>query len=203
MASLSSLLSQTHLDDPEEALKQANVALKKNKADVGAQHVRLVAYIKLDRYDNALHALSEGGDSLKQRAPLEAAYTLYKSGRLEEATELAQKVSGRKEILHVLAQTAYRAEDFEKAREVYEQLARDGTADDESDLRINKWAIDAQLGWVGKSALIKKTRPDREDLDQFETTFNAASAYASRGELKQAELLLQRAKGMQPVKRCS
>ncbi|KAB8616618.1 hypothetical protein FH972_025954 [Carpinus fangiana] len=196
MSSLATLLSQAHLNDHDEILKQANAAIKKNKADIAAQHVRLVAYIKLDRYDDALHALTEGGDALKDRAPLEAAYTLYKSGRLREAADLAERHKEAKDILHVVAQTAYRAEDFEQARTVYERLASEGTVDDESDFRINSWAVDVQLGWVGKQAMAKKTRPDREDLDQFMATFNAACGYASRGELKQAEVLLQRAKDL-------
>ena len=63
------------------------------------------------------------------------------------------------------------------------------------DLRINRGAVDAQLQWTGNYDAVQNKRPGREDLDAFETTYNAACGYIARGELGQAEVLLKRAKG--------
>lgn len=93
--SLSSLLQRSTLDDHEEVLKACNAALKKSKHDTEAQYVRVVALIKLDRFDDALRAIEEGGDALKARGQLEWAYALYKTGKLEEATGIASRASDR------------------------------------------------------------------------------------------------------------
>ena len=42
---------------------------------------------------------------------------------------------------------------------------------------------------------MSKKRAGREDLESFETTYNAACSYIARGELAQGLLLLRKAKG--------
>ena len=191
---LSALLQQTTLDDHEEILKAANSALKKSKTDLQAQNARVIACLKLDRWDDAFRAFSEAGDALKKQARVEWAYTLYKTGRFEEAQKLAGAAKGQDySLAHVEAQAAYRAENFPRAVELYEELSAQGPEDEENDLRINSGATDAQLSWAGLKDLVRKPKPGREDLEQFETAFNAACGYLGRGELKQAQLLLQRA----------
>ncbi|KAF1991075.1 signal recognition particle protein [Aulographum hederae CBS 113979] len=194
---LSTLLSKTTLTDHSTLLAAASRALKKSKADPEAQHVRIVALLKLDRFDDALRAFEEGGDALKQRARLEWAYALYKSGELERAEEVAGEVGGRGG-LHVLAQTTYRAERFERAMECYGRLGEEGeeAGEEENDLRFNRSAVEAQLEWAGKGYLVRKKRPEREDLEAFEGAYNAACGSIARGELGQGEVLLKRAKDL-------
>lgn len=92
---LSSLLQRTSIDDHEEVLSSANAVLAKSKGDVQAQHAKVVALLKLDRYEDALRVVEEGGEALKQQAGLEYAYGLYKSGRVEDAIEVVARVGGR------------------------------------------------------------------------------------------------------------
>lgn len=66
---------------------------------------------------------------------------------------------------------------------------------EENDLRINGGAVDAQLEWTGQSELVQKKKPSREDMEAFETAYNAACGSIARGELSQGEVLLKRAKG--------
>ncbi|KAI9665207.1 MAG: Signal recognition particle core component [Alyxoria varia] len=192
--SLSSLLQQTTLDDHEEILKAANSALKKSKTDLQAEHARVVAFLKLDRWDDAFRAFSDAGDALKKQARVEWAYTLYKTERFAEAQKFAGEAKAQDySLAHVEAQAAYRAENFARAVELYGKLSAQGQEDEENDLRINSGATDAQLFWARQNGLVRKPKPGREDLEQFETAFNAACGYLGRGELKQAQLLLQRA----------
>lgn len=194
--SLSTLLQQSSPDDHEEILKAANNVLKKSKHDLTAQRVRLIALLQLDRYEDAARVVVEGGAALEDVARLECAYALYKSGSLEAAEKTALGATTQRGLEHVLAQIHYRAEKFEKAAERYEKLAREASVNQEShDLRINRSANDAQLHWAGRGHLAHKKKLDREDLEQFETTYNAACGYVAKGELKQAALLLARAKG--------
>ncbi|KAK5038728.1 Signal recognition particle subunit SRP72, partial [Cryomyces antarcticus] len=67
---------------------------------------------------------------------------------------------------------------------------------EESDLRINSGAADAQLEWAGQGHLAQKKKPTREDLEAFETAYNAACGSLARGELGQGEVLLRRAKDL-------
>ena len=101
---LSALLKSTTLDDHDEILKACNAALKKSKGDLEAAHIKTVALVKSERYDDALRVLEEGGDKLKARAQLEHAYVLYRLGRLEDARILSKEISGTRGARHVEAQ---------------------------------------------------------------------------------------------------
>ncbi|RAL16097.1 signal recognition particle subunit SRP72 [Aspergillus homomorphus CBS 101889] len=194
--SLSSLLQRASIDDHDEVLQSANDALAKSKIDQHAQHIKIVALLKLDRYDDCLRVFEEAGDGLKKRAALEYAYVLYKSGQLEQAIEVVSGVTGDRGALHLEAQASYRAEKFRRAAELYEDLSKDGASlsNEENDLRINAWATDAQLQWKGYPEFVRHNRPTRDDLEAFETVYNAACLSIAKGEFEQGELLLKRAK---------
>ncbi|KXS95705.1 hypothetical protein AC578_10767 [Pseudocercospora eumusae] len=192
LPSLTSLLKQTNIDDDEQVLQAANAALKQSKGNLEANHVKVVALLKLDRFEDALKALDAGGETLKEIASLEHAYALYKSGSPEAAAELAKKGTQRGSK-HVEAQSRYRIEDFARAAELYRELASNPASDIEADLRINSGATDAQLEWAGRGDLVEKKKPGREDLEAFETAYNAACGSIARGELAQGEVLLKRA----------
>jgi signal recognition particle subunit SRP72 len=64
---------------------------------------------------------------------------------------------------------------------------------EEGDLRINSAAVDAQLEWKGMGHLVHNKKPSREDLEAFESAYNAACGSIARGELAQGEVLLRRA----------
>jgi signal recognition particle subunit SRP72 len=195
-ADLTSLLRSTHISNHEDVLKAANNSLKKSKSDTTAQHARITALLKLDRYDDAVRAFEEYS-ALKDSAQLEYAYALYKAGKLDEAAKVAQKADSRG-LKHVLAQTTYRLEKFGTAQSLYKELAdKSSEAEGEAnDLRINGAAVDAQLEWSGKGHLVTKKQPSREDLEAFESAYNAACGAVARGELGKAEVLLRRARDL-------
>jgi signal recognition particle subunit SRP72 len=103
--SLSVLLHRSTLDDHEEVLNACNALLRKGKTDIATQQVKAVALLKLDRYDDAARFFEEAGDGLKGKAKLEYAYTLYKTGKLQEAAELASQIGDRRAARHVEAQS--------------------------------------------------------------------------------------------------
>ena len=93
---------------------------------------------------------------------------------------------------------SYRFEDFANAADIYADLQLDGDAAtvraEESELRINSGAADAQLEWNGQGALVQRKSHSREDLEAFETAYNAACGSIARGELGKGEFLLNAAK---------
>ncbi|EEP78454.1 conserved hypothetical protein [Uncinocarpus reesii 1704] len=196
LRSLSALLQQSSVVDHDEIIKACNLILKKSKTDLEAQHVKTVALLKQDRYDDAIRVIEDGGDALKQRAPLEWAYALYKTGRLDEAIEAATNSGKGRGAKHVEAQAAYRVEHFQRTKAIYAELYGDqgASAQEHTDLRINMTATEAQQQWAGHRGSTQRPKPSVDDLQVFETTYNIACEYIARNEFDQARLLLGRAK---------
>ncbi|KAK2001975.1 SRP72 RNA-binding domain-containing protein [Colletotrichum falcatum] len=192
-ANLSALLRAASIEDHEEVLKLANTALKVSKSDIVAQQTRVVALLKLDRFDDALRAIADGGNKLQDATLLEKAYALYKTGRLQEAQEIAISKHQRS-YRHLVAQVAYRAENFKDALNVYTSLLEEPQSED-SDLKINQLASAAQLEWKSFNNLDGDDtyNPTAEDADTFELAYNVACGSLARGELSKASVLLQRA----------
>lgn len=103
--SLTSLLAQASIEDHDEILKAANAAIKKSKSDLEAQHVKVVALLNLDRFDDAVKICGEV-PQLQEKARLEYAYALYKTGDARKAVQVAEAgdAQGNRGIKHVLAQ---------------------------------------------------------------------------------------------------
>ncbi|KAJ5427879.1 Tetratricopeptide-like helical [Penicillium cf. griseofulvum] len=145
--SLASLLQRASIDDHEEVLQSCNAVLTKSKADLQAQHMKVVALLKLDRYEEALKTFpGSGGDTLKQRAGLEYAYASYN---------------------HLEAQVRYRAENFRRAAELYMNNCQKNTTSfghEVNDLNINSWATDTQLQWKGETEFVRHICRTSEDL---------------------------------------
>ncbi|CAJ2507984.1 Uu.00g091700.m01.CDS01 [Anthostomella pinea] len=202
-ATLASLLRSSTIQDHDEVLKAANAAIKASKGNLRAQHTRVVALLKLDRFDDALRALAEGGDSLEKECQLEKTYALYKSGQLEDAQKAVASAPGSKSqraFRHVAAQISYRAENFQDAAATYRNLLNEGggLAGEENDLKINLLAANAQLEWNGLGHVVdvQERQPSRQDLEAFETAYNAACAYIARGDFTRASVLLKRARDL-------
>ena len=101
--SLSSLLAQTSIDDHDEILRASNADLKKSKNNIDAHHVKAVALLHLDRYDDAAKVF-EDVPQLQEKARFEYAYALYKSGDAAKAVEVAAKDDSSRAMRHVLGQ---------------------------------------------------------------------------------------------------
>lgn len=190
-AALSSLLRGSSIDDHEEVLKAANLAIKAGKNDVLARHTKLVALLKLDRFDDAVRFIAESGSALESKCILEKAYALYKAGELKEATATLKEAGlAERSLQHIAAQVAYRAERFGEAGQIYEELLDSKAGDEGNDLNINLKAVHAQAEWSGLSA---PAEPLRSMPGSFELCYNLACASIARGELNDATKLLQRA----------
>jgi signal recognition particle subunit SRP72 len=197
-ASLSSLLKKSSLDDHEQILTECNTALKSSKgSDSGTQHIKIVALLKLDRYDEAVKFIENNiGAELRKTVGLEYAYALYKTGtdaNLKKAAELAASIQSRG-AQHIEAQVRYRLEESLSTSELYKRIRTRKVDAEEFDLRVNQGAIDAQAQWLGLSDPSTIRRPGREDLEAFETAYNAACGSIARAKYGEAEMLLKKAK---------
>ncbi len=68
ISALNSLLRKSSIDDHDEALAVADAALKSSKPETAerltAAHAKVVALLKLDRFDDVLRTVAEGGTRL-------------------------------------------------------------------------------------------------------------------------------------------
>ncbi|KAK5627259.1 hypothetical protein RRF57_002974 [Xylaria bambusicola] len=203
-ATLASLLRASTIQDHDEALKLANAAIRASRTNIDAHHTRVVALLKLDRFDDALRAIADGGHELESKCILEKAYALYKTGNLQEARDTAEKApstqSNTRPFRHLRAQIAYRAESFADAASLYRDLAAEtpGLHGEENDVRINLLAANAQLEWAGLGQQLddSERQPSRADLESFETAYNVACAHVARAELAKASIMLKRARDL-------
>lgn len=206
IAALNSLLRGTSIEDHEEALNLANSVIKAakgNPADLTtAQHTRVVALVKLDRFNDALRAIAEGGAALDKTCVIEKAYALYKTGELEAAEQLLESIElNNRGMKHLAAQIAYRAEKFDKAAELYQKMAEnveDAMYGEENDLRINILATYSQLEMQGKGWAVSEEHKklSREELEVFETAYNAACGSIAQGDFAKAAFLFKRARDL-------
>ena len=67
---------------------------------------------------------------------------------------------------------------------------------EEYDSRVNYGASKAQLVFSGRENLVPKERTRNEDLESFETAFNAACLAIARGEYAAGSFLLKTARSM-------
>ncbi|PNY28030.1 Signal recognition particle subunit SRP72 [Tolypocladium capitatum] len=191
-AALGALLRASTIDDHDEVLRAANAAIKTDGADFEALHTRVVALLKLDRFDDAIRAVSEGGVKLEAKCVLERAYALYKTGKLDEATAvLASAGLGSRGFNHIAAQVAYRAERFSEAEAIYRRLLAADATQEENDLNINIKAALVQSEWHGIPTAAAS--PPQSLPETFEICYNTACAHIARGSLDIAMNLLQRA----------
>ncbi|KAJ6263230.1 Signal recognition particle subunit [Drechslerella dactyloides] len=201
-ASLAALLQNLSLEDShdhEEILRTANNILKSNP-DPQTFKTRIVALIKLDRYDEAIKSIEQASGSVSAGLEFEHAYCLYKQGDLDGALSISPDgVSTERRqrgLKHLQAQAHYRGESFQSAITMYEELSKLPTLveNENYDLRVNLGASEAQLSFAGKDALRPKRRATAEDLQQYESAFNAACISVARGDLNAALMLLKTAK---------
>ena len=191
-AALSSLLRSSTIQDHDEILHAANAALKANKNDLASQHVRVVALLSLNRFDDALRSIAAGGTELEAACALEKAYALYKTNGLEEATAaLGSDALPDRSLRYVAAQVAYRSERFDEALAIYKELSGEGISEEENDLNINIMAALAQSVWQDSSAQAHSTSEPTPDT--FMLCYNSACIAIARGALNSAASLLQRA----------
>lgn len=190
-AALSALLRASSIHDHQEILKAANAAIKADKTDIRSQHIRVVALLKLDRFDDAVRSVDEGGAKLQAVCSLEKIYALYKLGRLDEAlADLKRSGVEKRSMSHLAAQVAYRAERFDESRTIYQQLLDTNPDGEENDMSINLTAAAAQASWKG---LASPSFLDEDQPESFELCYNEACFHIAQSAFSQAADLLQRA----------
>lgn len=94
-AALNSLLQKASIEDSDEVLAHCDASLKNTKNDIPTLQVKVIALLKLNRFEDAIRVFHQAGDQLKEQTALEYAYTLYKTGDTSKAADVARGLDSR------------------------------------------------------------------------------------------------------------
>ncbi|KAF6012555.1 hypothetical protein HII13_001606 [Brettanomyces bruxellensis] len=171
MSTLVELVSKLKLYTESESHKKvyevAKEVLKKDNQDLNALKQCLVALINMDNYEEALALIEKykaliAKDSISDKLLLlERAYIYYKTNKGEELEKLIPLGENIRGFQHVLAQYYYRSGESAKALKLYEQLLSSPEGE-ESDLSVNKRAVQSQLKYQDSSRVINISGDDLE-----------------------------------------
>jgi len=179
-------------EDDEAALAASDAILGENPGDATAFQCKVVALIKMSRYEEAFDALESHADDAVDQS-FEKAYCLYMLNREEESLKAlgdATALAGRSAQL--AAQIHYRLGDAEKAVELFRKSEED-LGGQSSETSIN---LLAALVSAGQADEALKYAAELSDSGQFEQQYNHACACIESGHLSKAQALLQRASQM-------
>ena len=105
IANLNALLKRATIEDHEEILQACNAILGQTKGNLEVQHAKVIALLKLERYEDALNVFEKSGERFKAHARLEHAYVLYKSGNFDLARGIAKRLDEVRGARHLEAQS--------------------------------------------------------------------------------------------------
>lgn len=173
-------------DEHEGFLDCANKILAKKDSDQVAKRLKVTALIKLDRFKESYKEF-QNDHQLKSQLPIHLAYTVYKLGKYEELPS----TSSDRAIKHILAQAAYKQEDFDTVERIYNELQGDNewVENEQFDLSVNQSAVAAQKALNGEQS--QNINPTFANYDQV---FNTATIQIGLGNYDKALELLQEAK---------
>ena len=179
-------------EDDESALAASEAILESSPGDATAFQCKVVALIKMSRYQEAFDALDSRVDDAVDQT-FERAYCLYMLNREQESLKAlgdASTLEGRGAQL--AAQIHYRLGEAEKAVELFRKAEAD-LGGQSSETSIN---LLAALVSAGQADEALKYAAELSDSGQFEQQYNHACACIESGHLSKAQALLQRASQM-------
>ena len=180
----------------EKGLKIVGKILSIVPEDPDALHCKIVCLVQCSKFSDALKIVDSlsrksGKDAARAGAyQFEKAYCQYRLERYEESRKtLASLPQSEERVRELLAQIAYRLEDYEKASSEYSSLVKQCSDDFDSERQAN-YAASVALGGKESSeaSVIESLR-----VDTMEQCFNKACCLLSAGRGREAEEVLTRA----------
>ncbi len=179
--------------DDEQALVLARKILETTPDDPDALHCQVVSLIHLSRFEPALQLVRatnkkrKGG--LGKIFQLEEAYCLYRQEKYTETLSiLATLPADATQVRELVAQVAYRQEEYGKAQQAYLQLL--SVERDQQERVANFYAAAA----LGGADTVDLARPGL--ASSMEQCFNLACSHLASGRGQEALELLEKAESL-------
>ncbi|ELU13722.1 hypothetical protein CAPTEDRAFT_98316 [Capitella teleta] len=156
--------------DHEKALKVSSKLFGDNPADDRAFHCKIVSFIQLGKFDDALLTMKKNQE-LATALPFEKAYCEYRLNRTAEALRTLRNLENPDtRCQELLAQVLYRLEEHRESLSVYRSLMKNTQDDYEEERETNMSAVQAAIQTFSEEP--------EEDLglreDTYELRYNAA-----------------------------
>ncbi|RIB04826.1 hypothetical protein C2G38_2221299 [Gigaspora rosea] len=181
-----------------KALKSIDKILNLNPKDFDALHCKVIIFLKLGKYQNALDLVMKNFS--EDQLPLERVYCLYRLNKFSEGAELLRKyrTAGNNDsgLRHLEAQMAYKLEDYNASLETYYSLLQetDSKEDTYNDILTNFNAAKAALLFSGGK--LKEKYAMADSVNTYELAYNYACTYLGRKDFKKVEKLLINARNI-------
>lgn len=167
----------------DRAIKTANRILKDSIEDNKAFHCKVVCYIQLSQFDEAIRALDKS-PNLSGELLFERAYCLYRLNRVTEACNLLKGIPNPSfRTQELLAQVLYRLEKYDECFETYKSLIKNSEDDFEEERETNLAAVLASLSFE-KGKNFKSPPQLREHT--YELSYNNACSLLGQKKYPEA-----------------
>ncbi|XP_012281414.1 signal recognition particle subunit SRP72 [Orussus abietinus] len=170
----------------ERALKTANKILTISEEEEPAFHCKIVCFIQLGRFKEALQSIL---NFPKQLANLvfEKAYALYRLNEVTEALKVVDSVQNPSlRIKELKAQILYRLERYEECFSVYRDIIKNSNDEYEDERETNLAAVIANLAAEGLDLEVPTLKENT-----YEQVYNAACQLVSQATCESKELLIE------------
>ncbi|CAL2032100.1 unnamed protein product [Caenorhabditis brenneri] len=174
--------------DYQKALQAANKLIRKHPKETYAFKCKLVAQIQLSQWADALELIRKTPSHQMGRVGFETAYIHYRQGNLDEAiNSLNTCDSDDVKAKELKAQIFYKQEKFEEAFDIYLDLIKNYSDDNDDLRRTNFLAVQARLEAQGKKQQVDQLE------DSYSQHYNKACVDIEAERLKQASESLDKA----------
>ncbi|KAI8381198.1 uncharacterized protein BYT42DRAFT_604206 [Radiomyces spectabilis] len=187
--------------DDERSLEICDQLVKLSPDDPLALQCKVVAFIRLEKYTEALSLIARKFRDSQVDLSFEKIYCYYRTNQLRQAIDLLSEVKHRHTdnlaLAFLEAQILYAQDRYKEAIEAYEVLL------DKTDKR-DRLYDEIQVNLLAAKASLKFTQLDLEDMETvnvgssnsglYEMAYNAASVHLANGDLKKAKEQLETAR---------
>ncbi|TRY68710.1 hypothetical protein TCAL_06202 [Tigriopus californicus] len=170
----------------DKALKTCNKILNVRPKDASAFHCKMVCLIQTDKFEACLQQMDEH-EAMAAALVFERAYALYRLNRSAPALAiLNQKKTLNLREKELKAQVLYRMEEFEASFNLYRDIMKNTSADDDDFETERLTNLSAAAVQLDKDSGIT-------DLDTYELIYNQACHLLAQGKWLEAEKGLSQA----------
>ncbi|OXU27091.1 hypothetical protein TSAR_008396 [Trichomalopsis sarcophagae] len=153
----------------ERALKTANRILGLSQDDEAALHCKVVSFIQLSKFNDALQIINKF-PKLLPKLEFEKAYCLYRLNQVQDAFKIIDNIQNPSlKVKELKAQILYRLERYEECFAVYRDIIKNSNDDYEDERETNLAAVLVHLALEGSKIEVPALREHT-----YELTYNAA-----------------------------
>lgn len=180
----------------ERALKTANRILGISQDEEAAFHYKVVCYIQLSKFNDALQAIIKT-PKLATNLDFEKGYCLYRLNQISEALKVIENVQNPSlKIKELKAQVLYRLERYEECFTIYRDIIKNSHDDYEEERETNLAAVLGNLVIEGSDLEVPLLHEHT-----YELTYNAACSLLAQRNRDDRTVLIEAEKKLRAAEK--